>query len=222
MERNIGFKERRYIEELRILTKSTALDCVIDDRFDRVIYVIQQGDMGLAIGKKGENIRRLQTVLGKRIEMVEYAEAPDEFVINIFKPAEVAGIERTPENGPVNVLVKKKSDLGIAIGKGGCNIEKARVLCRRFNELWEVICERAHNPSEQSYTSRLLRDEKGIDRVLEKVGEESTEFILAVKNGVPERTIQEAADLLFHLLIALRAANIDPADVMLELKRRRK
>jgi N utilization substance protein A len=132
MERNIGFKERRYIEELRILTKSTALDCVIDDRFDRVIYVIRQGDMGLAIGKKGENIRRLQTVLGKRIEMVEYAEAPDEFIINIFKPAEVAGIERTPENGPVNVLVKKKSDLGIAIGKGGCNIEKARVLCRRF------------------------------------------------------------------------------------------
>jgi len=132
MERNIGFKERRYIEELRILTRSTALDCLIDDRFDRVIYVIRQGDMGLAIGKKGENIKRLQNVLGKRIEMVEYAEIPDAFVVNIFKPAEVAGIERTPENGPVNVLVKKKSDLGIAIGKGGCNIEKARVLCRRF------------------------------------------------------------------------------------------
>ena len=74
MERNIGFKERRYIEELRILTKSTALDCVIDDRFDRVIYVIRPGDMGLAIGKKGDNIKRLQSVLGKRIEMVEYAE----------------------------------------------------------------------------------------------------------------------------------------------------
>jgi N utilization substance protein A len=141
MERNIGFKERRYIEELRILTKSTALDCVIDDRFERVIYVIRQGDMGLAIGKKGENIRRLQNVLGKRIEMVEYDEAPDTFIVNIFKPAEVAGIERTPENGPVHVLLKKKNDLGIAIGKGGCNIEKARVLCRRFFgiEVGEVL-----------------------------------------------------------------------------------
>src|SRR5271169_4482559 len=95
MERNIGFKERRYIEELRILTKSTALDCVIDDRFDRVIYVIRQGDMGLAIGKKGENIKRLQNVLGKRIEMVEFAEIPDEFIMNIFKPAEVVGIDRS-------------------------------------------------------------------------------------------------------------------------------
>ena len=132
MERNIGFKERRYIEELRILTKSTALDCVIDDRFDRVIYVIRPGDMGLAIGKKGENIKRLQNVLGKRIEMVEYAESPDEFMVNIFKPAEVVKIDRAPENGPVNVFVRQRSDLGIAIGKAGCNIEKARILTRRF------------------------------------------------------------------------------------------
>jgi N utilization substance protein A len=144
MERNIGFKERRYIEELRILTKATALDCVIDDRFDRVIYVIRQGDMGLAIGKKGENIRRLQAVLGKRIEMVEHAEKPEEFIVNIFKPAEVTGIERRAEDTPVNVLVRQRSDLGIAIGKAGCNIEKARILCRRFCgfEIGEVLVPR--------------------------------------------------------------------------------
>lgn len=144
MERNIGFKERRYIEELRILTKATALDCVIDDRFDRVIYVIRQGDMGLAIGKKGENIKRLQNVLGKRIEMVEYAEKPEEFVANIFKPAEVTGIEGGGGDGPVNVFVRQRSDLGIAIGKAGCNIEKARILCRRFCgfEIGEVLIPR--------------------------------------------------------------------------------
>jgi phosphoribosyl-ATP pyrophosphohydrolase len=89
-------------------------------------------------------------------------------------------------------------------------------------EIWDVIIERAKNPSGHSYTSRLLTDEKGIDRVLEKVGEESTEFILAVKNGRPERTTQEAADLLFHLLVALRAADVDLADVLEELKERRK
>ncbi len=141
MERNIGFKERRYIEELRILTKATALDCVIDDRFDRVIYVIRPGDMGLAIGKKGENIRRLSGVLGKRIEMVEFAETPDSFITNIFKPAEVIGVEHGQENAPVNVFVRQRNDLGIAIGKAGCNIEKARLLCRRFYgiEVGEVL-----------------------------------------------------------------------------------
>jgi transcription termination/antitermination protein NusA len=141
MERNIGFKERRYIEELRILTKSTALDCVIDERFDRVIYVIKKGDMGLAIGKKGENIRRMQNVLGKRIEMVEYSEDFPELVTNIFKPAEIVKIEKDTESGQIQVFVKKRSDLGIAIGKGGCTIEKARILARRFSgvEIGEVL-----------------------------------------------------------------------------------
>jgi N utilization substance protein A len=141
MNRSIGFKERRYIEELRILTKSTALDCIIDDRFDRVIYIVKQGDMGLAIGKKGENIKRLQNVLGKRVEMVEYSEDRDEFITNIFKPAEVDRVEQDRTTGQLNIYVKRKSDLGIAIGKGGCNIEKARLLTRRFFnlEIGEVL-----------------------------------------------------------------------------------
>lgn len=89
-------------------------------------------------------------------------------------------------------------------------------------ELWEVICDRADHPTPDSYTSRLFRDPKGIDKVLEKVGEESTEFILAVKNGVGKRTVEETADLLFHLFVALRAADVDLADVMTELAERRK
>ncbi|MEN6610415.1 MAG: NusA-like transcription termination signal-binding factor [Methanoregulaceae archaeon] len=146
MDRNIGFKERRYIEELRILTKSTALDCIIDDRFDRVIYVIRPGDMGLAIGKKGENIRRLQNVLGKRIEMVEYAESLEAFVTNIFKPAEVSRVEKNPDAPQITVYLRKKVDLGIAIGKNGCNIEKARMLCKRYFdvEMGEIFLEEEH------------------------------------------------------------------------------
>jgi phosphoribosyl-ATP pyrophosphohydrolase len=89
-------------------------------------------------------------------------------------------------------------------------------------DLWAVICNRADNPSEESYTSRLMNDRKGIDKVLEKVGEEATEFILAVKNGTNERTVEETADLLFHILVALRSAGVDLADVMKELEHRRK
>ncbi|MCU0631623.1 MAG: NusA-like transcription termination signal-binding factor [Methanolinea sp.] len=143
MERTIGFKERRYIEELRILTRATALDCIIDERFERVIYVIRQGDMGLAIGKKGENIRRLQNVLGKKVEMVEYAEDVRQFISNMFKPAEVTGIEDAETAGILNIMVKQKGDLGLAIGKGGATIEKARILLRRYQgfEIGDVIVE---------------------------------------------------------------------------------
>jgi len=140
MERTIGFKERRYIEELRILTKSTAVDCLIDERFDRIIYVIRPGDMGLAIGKKGENIHRMQKVLGKKIEMVEYAENPDDFIANMFRPATLSAVGKD-EAGRVRVVIGKRGDLGIAIGKGGANVEKARLLFRRFfgTELGEIV-----------------------------------------------------------------------------------
>jgi len=140
MERTIGFKERRYIEELRILTKSTAVDCLLDERFDRIIYVIRPGDMGLAIGKKGENIRKMQKVLGKKIEMVEYAEDPGEFMANMFRPALLSRVTEE-EDGRVNIVIGKKADLGLAIGRGGANVEKARLLFRRFfgKELGEIL-----------------------------------------------------------------------------------
>jgi phosphoribosyl-ATP pyrophosphohydrolase len=93
---------------------------------------------------------------------------------------------------------------------------------RILSGLWDVICDRADHPVPGSYVSRLLADEKGIDRVLEKVGEESMEFVIAVKNGERARTIQEAADLQFHLLVALRAAGIELSDVMNELAARRR
>jgi N utilization substance protein A len=141
MERTIGFKERRYIEELRILTKSTAIDCLMDERFDRIIYVIRPGDMGLAIGKKGENIRRLSKVLGKKIEMVEFSENPEEFIANIFRPALLSAVKNDKE-GRVDIVIQRRSDLGIAIGRGGANVEKARLLLRRFfgSELGEILC----------------------------------------------------------------------------------
>ncbi|NYT07002.1 MAG: NusA-like transcription termination signal-binding factor [Methanomicrobiales archaeon] len=132
MDRTIGFKERRYIEELRILTKATALDCIIDEKFERIIYIIRPGDMGLAIGKKGENIRRMQNVLGKRIEMVEYSETRDEFIANIFRPVSISQVRKDPGSGLLTVTLTKRSDLGTAIGKKGANIEKARLLVRKF------------------------------------------------------------------------------------------
>ena len=89
-------------------------------------------------------------------------------------------------------------------------------------ELWEVIRDRLAHPREGSYVSRLATGEKGIDGILEKVGEEAVEFIIAVKNGDPKATVSEAADLQFHLLLALAAAGIDPGEVFAELRKRRR
>ena len=91
-----------------------------------------------------------------------------------------------------------------------------------LEELWQVINDRFDNPSSKSYISQIVYGEKGSDRVLEKIGEEATEFIIAAKNEDPSRVISEAADLQFHLMIALRASGVTFQDVMDELSLRRK
>jgi len=90
-----------------------------------------------------------------------------------------------------------------------------------LGELWEVIGDRFARPREGSYVGRLATGKKGIDGILEKVGEEAVEFILAVKNGSREAVVSEAADLEFHLLVALTASGNSFDEVLAELKRRR-
>ncbi len=91
-----------------------------------------------------------------------------------------------------------------------------------MDTLWQVIEDRANHPSDSSYVSRILRDPKGPDKALEKLGEESIEFILAAKNGIPERAVSEGADLLFHFLVALYASGVSLEDVLGELAKRRR
>ncbi len=89
-------------------------------------------------------------------------------------------------------------------------------------DLFGVIRDRVENPRPGSYTASLASDPKGIDRVLEKVGEEATEFILAVKNGRREEITYEAADLLFHLMVSLKLAGVEWEEILDELDSRRK
>ena len=72
----------------------------------------------------------MQRVLGKRIEMVEYSPEIESFTKNVFRPARVVGVKRE-DDGRLTVYVHG-GDLGIAIGRGGCTIEKARLLLPRY------------------------------------------------------------------------------------------
>ncbi len=91
-----------------------------------------------------------------------------------------------------------------------------------LGELYEVLMDRKLNPREDSYTSRLLYHEKGINAILEKIGEESTELILAAKDGKRDEVIYEAADLIYHLFVLLVKLDIRPEEIWEELERRRR
>lgn len=88
-----------------------------------------------------------------------------------------------------------------------------------LDELRRVIESRARTAPEGSYTAKLLA--KGLDYSLKKIGEEATEVVLAAKGESDERLAEEAADLLFHLLVALHQRGLEPAHALEVLRRRR-
>jgi phosphoribosyl-ATP pyrophosphohydrolase len=86
--------------------------------------------------------------------------------------------------------------------------------------LFRIIEERKARPSPESYTARLLA--AGEDELVKKVGEEAVEVILAAKGQGDQRLIEEAADLLYHLLVLLAHRDITLEQLEAELERRRK
>ncbi len=89
-----------------------------------------------------------------------------------------------------------------------------------LKELYKIIEKRKRELPEGSYTAELFK--RGEDRILQKVGEEAIETILALKSGSKEEAIYETADLLYHLLVALANRGIELKEVEEELKRRMK
>src|SRR5688500_3981991 len=85
-------------------------------------------------------------------------------------------------------------------------------------KLEDVIAQRASEKPETSYTARLL--EKGITRVAQKVGEEGVELALAGAAQGDDKVVEETADLLFHVLVLLRARGVSLAQVVSQLESR--
>ena len=87
-----------------------------------------------------------------------------------------------------------------------------------LNTLYGIIMDRKENKKPGSYTTYLF--EKGIDKILKKLGEESTEVIIAGKAGDKAETIYELADLAYHALVLMTSMDITPDDVKKELASR--
>lgn len=87
-----------------------------------------------------------------------------------------------------------------------------------LQELYQVVLGRKSTPREGSYTCYLF--DKGLDKILKKVGEECSETIIAAKNGRQEETVGEISDLIYHLMVMMAQQNIPLEVVLEELSRR--
>ena len=88
-----------------------------------------------------------------------------------------------------------------------------------IEELYSTIKSRARSKKKNSYTNLLLK--KGKNKIAQKIGEESTELIIDYLNGSKKRTVEEASDLIYHLLVLLYSKKISIKDIKKELTKRK-
>lgn len=88
-----------------------------------------------------------------------------------------------------------------------------------FEKEYQNALERKHNPEQGSYTTYLY--EKGLEKILKKVGEESSEVIIASLSQSKEELIGEINDLLFHLFVLMVEKDITLEDIQIEMQKRR-
>ena len=129
-------RESKFLDELAVRTKQNHACGVVD----RIIFVIKKGDMGAAIGRKGSNINRVKKSVGKQIEIVEYSDDVKEFLENLFQPAAIKNVMVVNKNNKRLAYVEvANKDKGIAIGRDGRNILKAKMLAQRHHGVDDII-----------------------------------------------------------------------------------
>lgn len=126
-----------------------------------------------------------------------------------------------------DTLLAKVSQVGVACHTGARScffneIVKKEYLdtdpSKVFEDVYKVILDRRENPKEGSYTNYLF--DKGIDKILKKVGEECTEIVIAAKNPDPEEIKYEISDFLYHVMVLMAEKGVTWEDITRELARR--
>ena len=133
--------EMRYMALLENMTGATIVDCIIDEEEDTIIFAVKKGEVGLAVGKGGEKIKRFRSMTNKQVEIYEYIDDSGKFIRNALKPAKVKEIRLVDRvgGGRVAMVNVESKDKGIAIGKNGSNIKKIRFLAKRYFDLDTVV-----------------------------------------------------------------------------------
>ena len=126
-----------------------------------------------------------------------------------------------------DTILAKVSQVGVACHTGAPScffneIVKKEYVERNplkvFEDVYAVILDRKKNPKEGSYTNYLF--DKGLDKILKKVGEEATEIVIAAKNPDPEETKYEISDFLYHMMVLMAEKGVTWEDITSELAQR--
>ena len=133
--------QMRLMSLFQNITKATARDCVEDEKQNRIIFVVNEGKMGLAIGKVGSHIKQLQNKIDRNVELVEYSDDPVKFLKNILNEKYILEIKMSErlDGSQQAIVIVDNSKKGVVVGREGRNAEKARLLARRYFDITSVL-----------------------------------------------------------------------------------
>ncbi|WP_029163862.1 NusA-like transcription termination signal-binding factor [Saccharolobus islandicus] len=133
-------EEIRYISLFQEVTRANVRDCIIDNENNRIIFLVDSKDMGVAIGKSGINVKKLRKIIGKDIELVAYSDNLEELVKNLMSPARVRSVKVVNTSSKKSVYISiDPQDKGLAIGKNGRNVARAKLILKRYMDIDNVV-----------------------------------------------------------------------------------
>ena len=136
-ERKLNADLMRYISLFETITNTAVKDCMETD--DKLLFVVASGQISKAIGKKGDNIVRLNDMMKKNIHVIEFSTDTVQFLKNIFRSYNVESVEiEERENVKHATVTVDKLLKGKAIGKEGRNLRVARDLIARHTDITSV------------------------------------------------------------------------------------
>jgi transcription termination/antitermination protein NusA len=135
----ISMDDMALIAKFEQITGAPATDVIAEE--DRLIFVVSGKHLGKAIGPRGSHVKKAAEIFDKEIDIVEDADNPEDFVKNALSPARVDEVNiREQKNGRKVASVKvNDKDRGIAIGKQGRNVARARILAQRHFDVDQVV-----------------------------------------------------------------------------------
>ena len=159
--------------------------------------------------------------------MTYYSRSRDELWIKGLTSGHYQYVKSLKIDCDKDTILARVSQLGAAChtGKRSCfytDLVNNEVIKKNSQDVFEgefdIIMDRKLHPKEGSYTNYLF--DKGIDKILKKVGEEASEVIIAAKNPDPEEIKYEVADLLYHVMVMMAERGIEWDEVVDELSKR--
>lgn len=123
----------KYMQLFENLTRAKLKDCICNEQ---LIFIVEENEIGKAIGKGGSNVRRLEGLLNKKIKIVEFNPDVKQFVRNFVMPLEVKDINE--ENEIVTIVGPDTKTKGLLIGRDRKNLENLKNIVGRYFKVGDI------------------------------------------------------------------------------------